>query len=115
MPKKGRDEPLIDAAYKLSEKKGEFLLFRNAGTLGQDARCEFPEMTPTYIDNLCRLGLTEIPAGMYLVDDWRYHRLRESKSVTDAMAAVPSRSETIVHRKYIGITDLGDGFRKACM
>ena len=47
--------------------------------LGWEAGCEFPDMTPAYIDNLCRLGLTEVPTfseytapGIY--DHWRSTR-----------------------------------------
>ena len=61
LPNVGRHEPLADLAYTLSKEKGQFTMARHVGTLAFDAKCEDPDMLPKHIDNLCRLGLTEIP------------------------------------------------------
>ena len=114
LPPKGKSEPVVNVVFKLPEK-GEFILFRNASTLGQDAKCEFPDLTPKYLDNLCRLGLAEIPDGRWLFDDWRYDKIRKSKTVIDALKSAPHDGKTDLTKKLIGITDLGEGFRKACI
>lgn len=113
LPAKGRVEPVVDVGFKLPEK-GEFVVYRNASTLGHDVGCEFPEITPKYIDNLCRLGLAEMPAGRHLIDDWRYDKIRKSVIVTEVLAGIPAESKEVINKKYIGLTDLGDSFRRAC-
>ncbi|WP_452178439.1 Abi-alpha family protein [Ideonella paludis] len=42
------------------EKSGGKDVMINFSLLGQEANLEFPHLTPTYIDNLCRLGLAEV-------------------------------------------------------
>jgi len=115
MPKLGRSEPLVDIVYTTAEKEGEFDLFRNASVIGIEAKCDFPDITPKYIDNLCRLGLFIMPDGRHLVDDWRYDKVRDSELVKNILVNAPPTIKTEFRKKYIGLTNLGDGFIKACI
>lgn len=45
----------------LQERGGQDVLV-HFSTLGEEAGCQFPDAVPKYIDNLSRLGLTEVPA-----------------------------------------------------
>lgn len=115
LPALGRAEPVIDIIFTAPERKGEFVLFRNASMIGIESKCDFPNITPKYIDNLCRLGLMEMPEGRHLVDDWLYNKIRESVLVVNILAGVAPDLKTDFRKKYIGLTNLGDGFIKACM
>lgn len=114
LPRKELAEPVLDVVYDLPQR-GRFTILRNASMLGEDAKCEYPELTPRYIDNLCRLGLTSVPEGRGLFDDWRYDRIRNSSAVRSALENVPENSQSGFELRHIGLTDMGDGFRIACL
>jgi hypothetical protein len=63
-----RDMPLpllnLRWQYKSNQegKSGGREVLVHFSHLGNIAGCQYPHMTPTYIDNLCRLGLAEVPA-----------------------------------------------------
>ena len=56
--------PLLNVRWEYKtpteEKTGGQEVLVNFSLLGAQARLEFAHLTPTYIDNLCRLGLAEI-------------------------------------------------------
>lgn len=114
LPRLGRSEPLVDLTY-LDNERGLFILERHVGTLATDARCEAPERLAAYVDNLCRLGLTERPDLEYLREDWRYDRIRALGVVKDAASRVPAGAMFSIQTGTIGVTTLGDAFRHACM
>ena len=61
---------------------------RHFSRLGLEARCEHPERVPLYIDNLCRLGLTELRPVRIADDTRRFRALEESADVKAAIARV---------------------------
>jgi hypothetical protein len=61
LPRVGLSEPLAELGHTVSKEKGHFTLVRHVGTLAYDAKCVNPTLLSKYVDNLCRLGLTEIP------------------------------------------------------
>ncbi|MFM4843488.1 DUF4393 domain-containing protein [Aeromonas caviae] len=61
-----RPLPLVSVRreYKVETEteRGGYDLLTNFSLFGWEAGCDYPEETPTYLDNLCRLGLADIPA-----------------------------------------------------
>lgn len=89
----------------------------NFSHLGQMAGCQFPQMTPTYLDNLCRLGLTEIPAIGGYTSKGVYDAI-ESDPVIKAVIAELEKNAKIVsvlEKKYLRITELGKQFAAICV
>jgi Abortive infection alpha len=102
---------------------------RNFSRLGVDAQVEHPERVPLYIDNLCRLGLTEI-RPVRIADDTRAFRaLEESATVKAAIARVEAnppaplkngskedddRVVADLQRKALHVTAFGRRFYEAC-
>lgn len=102
---------------------------RHASRLGIEARCEHPERVPLYIDNLCRLGLTEL-RPVRIADDTRgFRALEESAEVQAAIARVQAnpppplktgakedddRVVADVQRKALYVTAFGRRFYEAC-
>lgn len=115
LPRVGLHEPLADLAYTVSEAKGQFTFMRHVSTLGADAKCDFPEMVPKYIDNLCRLGLTEIPPLLKLAEEFRYDRIKRLAIVKAAEKQIPEGSSFDFVPKVFGLTVLGGAFRAACV
>ncbi|HEX3902493.1 MAG TPA: DUF4393 domain-containing protein [Polyangia bacterium] len=102
---------------------------RHFSRLGTDAQCEHPERVPLYIDNLCRLGLTEL-RPVRVADDTRgFRALEESADVKAAIARVETnppaplkngskddddRVVADLQRKALYVTAFGRRFYEAC-
>ena len=102
---------------------------RYASRLGIEAGCEHPERVPLYIDNLCRLGLTEL-RPVRVADDTRgFRALEESAAVKAAVARVEANppaplkngskddDDRVVadfQRKALYVTAFGRRFYEAC-
>ena len=115
MPFSIRAEVLMNLSYTYTNAGAEFLVVRNVSTLGEDALCEYPILVPKYIDNLCRLGLTQIPPGRHLSEASRYERLLNLELVKTVRGKVPELAKFTPLKKMIEITSLGESFRFACM
>ena len=50
-----------------------------------------------------------------LVDNYRYERIRQLEIFREAWERIPEGSELVIVKKIIGITALGESFRKACV
>ncbi|TMA80083.1 MAG: DUF4393 domain-containing protein [Deltaproteobacteria bacterium] len=114
LPRVERHEPLIDLGFEIPEK-GQFVIYRHASTIGADAGCSSDAIVPQAINNLCRLGLTEIPATRKLAEDWRYDRIRALSVVSEIKAQIPKGARFIIEEKIFGITIMGESFRAACI
>jgi hypothetical protein len=114
LPRVERHEPLIDLGFEIPEK-GQFVIYRHASTIGADAGCSADAIVPQAINNLCRLGLTEIPAMRKLAEDWRYDRIRALSVVSEIKAHIPKGARFIIEEKIFGITIIGESFRAACI
>lgn len=114
LPDAGRYEPLVDLGYNVPGK-GTFNLIRHLGTLASDAGCSNPTLLPRFVDNLSRLGLTEIPALLRLTEDARYSRIRSMAAYAEFKSSIPGDSTFAEELRMIGLTRLGAAFRKACI
>ncbi len=102
---------------------------RHFSRLGADAGCEFPDRVPLYIDNLCRLGLTEIRPVRVADDTRSFRALEESADVKAAVARVEAnppaplktgtkddddRVVADLQRQALYVTSFGRKFYEAC-
>ncbi len=85
--------------------------------LGTVAGCEFPHMTPTYLDNLCRLGLAEIPPFFEYTSKGVYDALENDPMVETTKASIKSNAEIqpVIERKQLRVTELGKQFARVCV
>ena len=115
--------PLLDVrwAYKIDNpaegKSGGAEVLVNYSHLGQIAGCEFPLNTSTYIDNLCRLGLAEIPPLSAYTGKGLYDELESSLTVKSVKAEIESNPEfrMEITRKRLQVTEFGKQFVKICV
>ena len=107
--------PLVDVVAG-SKGKGFFTWLRNFSDIGDRANCSHPENIGMYIDNLCRLGLVEIPDS-YKFRVKSYYTGTEShsrvKHVIEVIESHPGRHASI-RRKALFLTDFGRQFCNAC-
>jgi hypothetical protein len=93
----------VGARYKFGGPLSTEL--RHFSRLGEGAGCENVSRVPLYVDNLCRLGLTEL-RPVRIADDTRMFRaLEESAEVKAAIARVEARQPP----PLAGTPKAGDG------
>ena len=108
--------PLIDVKVNL-KPKGFKIIVRNFSTIGQNAGCAHPELSPNYLDNLIRLGLLEIPPNRYIIADGMYESLENSPQLAEVKKQVEAAEDVTLgfDKKKIELTDLGKQFCAACV
>lgn len=97
-------------------KTGGFDVLVNVSTLGQQAGCEHPELVPTYIDNLCRLGLAMVPESYFYTSPGIYESLEQSmEPIKQAIAVSNPERHAVFQRKALVVTVLGKQFARICV
>ena len=116
-----RPLPLINLRWEFKPKPegktgGKEVLVRYSH-LGSIAGCEYPHMTPTYIDNLCRLGLAEVPTFWEYTTKGVYDSLENDPHVKARKASIESNAEIqpVIERKGLRVTELGKQFARVCV
>ena len=113
--------PLLDVRldYKTQteDKSGGYEIMMNFSQLGEIAACEFPALTPTYIDNLCRLGLAEIPSMFQYTGKGVYDALENSEIIKQAKLNNENSPDfnLTINRKGLRVTQLGRQFVAICV
>ncbi|MDD5290780.1 MAG: DUF4393 domain-containing protein [Patescibacteria group bacterium] len=111
----GGDKPLIDV--RANVKDGYRILYRNFSHIGKKAGCEHQQLLPNYLDNLCRLGLLEIPPMVHIVAEGLYEELESDKALDPIKKQVEAKEGWTLsfNRKEISLTTLGKQFCLACV
>lgn len=113
--------PLVDIRWDFKtetpEKSGGVDVLVNYSHLGKLAGCEFEQLVPTYIDNLCRLGLAEVPTMFAYTSKGVYDALESDPVVLQVKLAIEKNEElrATVNRKGLRITELGKLFSRICV
>jgi len=118
-----RPFPMLDLRWEhkpglASGKTGGQDVLVNYSFLGRDAGCEFRELTPAYIDNLCRLGLCEVPPLFKFTGDGVYSELEASPEVLAMKELIERKNPDVIvrlNRKGMRVTQLGRQFIRACV
>lgn len=99
---------------------------RHFSLLGEEAGCEHPQRAPLYLDNLCRLGLTEMRPTRLSEDTRMFKALESHAEVTRLKAEIANRPPVTdarngndpwvadVQYKYLFVTSFGRQFYDAC-
>ncbi|MGY2165751.1 DUF4393 domain-containing protein [Pseudomonas tolaasii] len=95
--------------------KGGTSLAPNVSLFGVKAGLQLPHLVPTYLDNLCRLGIVEI--GAAYIDSGLYTELLASPEVTSWQGIQFLKADhEISHLKAsVDLTSLGRQFGYACL
>jgi len=99
------------------EKSGGIDVLVNFSFLGKEAKLEFPHLTQTYIDNLCRLGLADVPAIFEYTGKGIYDHLEGAEEVLKAKSEIENNPELSCsfERKGLRVTELGKQFARVCV
>jgi hypothetical protein len=112
--------PLVTVRAKhsgLLQKPGYTDMLENYSHLGRIADCEYAEMTPEYLGNVCRLGLAEIPLYISYSDKGVYDSLESDPIVVDSMAKINAEPGRVAEIKRSGlfVTQFGRQFARICV
>jgi hypothetical protein len=112
----GDSHPLIDIKVSIPSQKGSRVLLTNFSIIGNLAKLKYPNQVPIYINNLCRLGLMQIPPGQRLINDELYKPLKNLIEL-DSYRKEYEHFKGVVttEEKLIQITDLGKLFGHTCI
>jgi len=107
--------PLISGYVGHEDAINLYERFTHFSFLGEEANCIYPNDVPTYVVNLCRLGLTEIipvegNQSLYKPLEDEYRRL-----TVESWAVGDENIEFFAQREAIGLTLLGVQFCAACI
>lgn len=85
--------------------------------LGRLAGCDFENMTPVYINNLCRLGLAEIPLNAVYPFEGAYDELENDPYVRAQFEEIVNSGiyRPEIEQKLLQVTELGKQFVKTCV
>ncbi len=91
-------------------------VLRNFSFLGVDAGCSYPDLTPQYLDNLCRLGIIAIPERFYVAAN-AYDKLENDPRIKSLIAENNSVANCrgVVVKAIVEVTELGRQFIRACL
>lgn len=111
--------PIVDIKQVLANNGGEIKVHELVSTLGTDAGCEHRDLTSSYLVNLERLGLIEIPRDGHLTKPDAYDRIINNppvKAVIDQLNTAGGENfKGDFNKYYVRGTVFGKQFNRACV
>jgi hypothetical protein len=109
--------PMVDVKLQNKKERGFNILHRNVSQVGTIAGCEHQQLTPNYLDNLCRLGILEIPSGRRLNDAKAYEAITNAPSIEQLKKQFEGNENHSIgfDQKFITVTGIGRQFINACI
>ena len=110
-------QPVINIRRELISLNGGITTNKNVSFVGTNSGCENKELTPSYFDNLTRLGLINIPDGRTLKAKGTYDSLLNDSDVVAIRKQIDEMddSKSKVEELFVEVTELGKLFAKACV
>jgi len=109
--------PLIDVKLQNKKDRGFNILHRNVSRIGALSGCQHPQLVTNYLDNLCRLGILNVPSGRKIHDPKVYEKLTSDASIEQLKKQFENNEIYSVgfDQKFIEVTGIGRQFINACV
>lgn len=109
--------PVIDVKLKNKKERGYSILHRNVTRLGSVANCNHQQLVENYLDNLCRLGILEIPSGLHLTAKNAYDAIINDPTIKQLQKQFEGNEHHTIDfdKKLIRVTGIGRQFINACV
>ncbi len=110
-------QPLVNVKVTNREGGGFVVVHRHLSLIGIKAQCEHVPLAATYLDNLVRLGLIEIPNMRRLKSDTPYKEIEDFPQVQTILQDLRKveANDVEVERIKLEVTDLGKQFIQTCV
>jgi len=104
--------PIIDLSKEVNEKpNGRTLIYAKYSHLYKIANIKRLDLLPSYLDNLCRLGILETPSYLTLTAENTYEPLEDDEIWNDVKEIAKSSNQTVVFdRGVVRVTTYGKQF-----
>jgi len=115
---KQRVAPIVDINRVLVKQGGQIAVHELVSTIGVDAGCEHKDLIASYLINLERLGLIEMPRDGHLSKPDAYDRISSDPSVKMALDQLNKGGEESkgdLKKYYTRGTVFGKQFSNACV
>jgi len=109
--------PIIDLMGCHKGTKEIQIIRRNFNLIGYEAECAHPRRSPSYIENLARLGLAEISETSWISQQAAYEPLENSDDLKPYISAIDNtpNNEHSFNHKLARLTNFGDDFCYSCI
>lgn len=108
--------PVVDLHASKIGSTGYIEVVKNASCLGHQAGVQRHDLTQSALDNLCRLGLCEMPFGIVLTNPGAYDEIEADKQLLEIKQRWENDGYKMsLSRRAIRTTLLGQRFIKACV
>lgn len=110
-------QPLVNVKATEKEGGGFQIVHRHLSLIGIKSKCDHVPLAATYLDNLVRLGLIEIPTMRRIKSDDPYKEIEDYPQVLSILEELRKvETHTIVVEKIkLDLTDLGRQFIRTCV
>ena len=110
--------PIIDINKVRPGNRGDIKVNTLVSTIGVDADCEHEELSESYLNNLERIGLIEIPRDTYITDKGVYDRILNALPVKTKMHVLNRGKDAYragITKYFAKLTLFGKRFGNACV
>lgn len=108
--------PIIDVKAAAKSGTEYTVAARRVSMIAADAGIAHGTLMGSYLDNLERLGVIEVPYGKYLSAPGAYDRLEGNEALLGLKAQIEEAGRNVeFDRSYVGLTSLGRQFVDACV
>lgn len=104
--------PLIDINATVKDSPNYTVMIVNFSHFNKVVSIARPDLIPSYLDNLVRLGILEIPSGIYMVGENIYEPLENDEGLNSIKETIEKQMDKKVtfDRKQIRTTTFGRQF-----
>lgn len=109
--------PMVDVKLNNKKDRGFQVLHRNVSQVGAVAGCKHQQLTSNYLDNLCRLGILEVPSGRRINDPKAYEAVTNDPGIVQLKKQFENNENNSIdfEQKFIAVTGIGRQFINACI
>ena len=110
-------EPIISIRNNRENGRGGRDEYRHFSVLGENTGCDNLKLIPNYLNNLCRLGIIEIPSEYFLVGENIYKHLETHPIVLSIIESINNQENRVseIKKETIKVTALGRQFISICV
>lgn len=102
--------PAIDIIARVKDTSGYRTVFRNFTLLHKEMTIDVNDV-PTFLDNLCRLNVLEIPDGVYIDEAGTYEPLMNDPALEDLKKNIVAADRMVdYNKKLLELTSFGKRF-----
>ncbi len=108
--------PVVNLKSKTAGSRDFVTAISNVTNIGDQCAVSEMGLVQIYVDNLCRLGLSNIPADAFLVEDKAYEAIEQDPRVQVHVKRIEADGrEAEFERKILKMTKFGQAFCEICL